>query len=166
MNVYLMCGLAFSGRSTIAAEIHRLRGAVVVSLDEINLERGLQGGLGIPDSEWIRTHEEAMHRLELALRAGHDVIIDDTNCFRFLRDNYRAVADRFNAETTVVFIDATLGLVVERLRSKDGDCSRAKVTEDVLMNLVGKFEPPSPDERVLFFNPDCNIQSWVNENIS
>src|SRR4029079_3355962 len=94
MTLYLLCGLAFSGKSTLAAALSRLTGAVVVSLDEINASRGLYGGMGIPDEDWGRTHTEALSLVEAALRAERSVVVDDTNCFRFLRDNYRQIADR------------------------------------------------------------------------
>ncbi len=53
----LVCGLAFAGKSTLAAAIAEHQGAVVVSLDEINARRGLHGGTGIAPEEWVRTHE-------------------------------------------------------------------------------------------------------------
>jgi shikimate kinase len=40
--VYAMCGLAFSGNSTVAAIMARELGIELISLDAINSERGLQ----------------------------------------------------------------------------------------------------------------------------
>ena len=47
-GLYLLCGLAFSGKTTLTAALSRHLGAAVVSLDAINASRGLQGGMGIP----------------------------------------------------------------------------------------------------------------------
>ncbi|RPH71198.1 MAG: hypothetical protein EHM78_08290 [Myxococcaceae bacterium] len=47
----LLCGPAFSGKSTVAAHLFRRWDFRVVSLDEINARRGLHGGQGIPDAE-------------------------------------------------------------------------------------------------------------------
>ena len=148
MPLYLLCGLAFSGKSTLAAALAERVQGVVVSLDEINAERGLLGGLGIPDEEWGRTHAEALARVEQGLRAGRPVIVDDTNCFRFLRDNYRAVAERCGVDTKVVYLDCPLSLVQERLRQNEKTLARASVTQSVLLDLVQKLEVPTSDEDV------------------
>ena len=50
-TVYAMCGLAFSGMSTVAQTLRRELGIELISLDAINAERGLQGGEGIPDKQ-------------------------------------------------------------------------------------------------------------------
>lgn len=165
MNVYLMCGLAFSGKSTIASAIQRLRGAAVIRLDDLNAARGLRGGLGIAAEEWGRSHREAMARLEEALRAGRDVVVDDTNCFRFLRDGYRAVADRFGAETRILYLDAPLELVRRRMRGNEHEPSRHPVTEPVLLDLIRKFQPPAGDEPVLRVPPDCDAEEWVARHL-
>jgi len=51
-TVYAMCGLAFSGKSTAARTVARELGLALICLDAINDERGLDGGKGIPDSDW------------------------------------------------------------------------------------------------------------------
>ena len=47
----LLCGPAFSGKSTLAAHLSRRWDFRVVSLDEINAHCGLHGGQGLPDAE-------------------------------------------------------------------------------------------------------------------
>lgn len=165
MNLYLMCGLAFSGKSTVAGVIRRLRGAVVISLDELNAARGLHGGLGIQEEEWVRSHREATASVEEALRAGRDVVVDDTNCFRFLRDEYRALAAGFGAEVLILYLPAPPDLVLRRARGNDSEPSRHPVTEPVLLDLIRKFEPPAVDEPVLVVPPDCD-EEWVARHIA
>jgi predicted kinase len=165
MDLYLLCGLAFSGKTTLAAALGRHLGAAVVCLDEINASRGLQGGAGIPVEEWARSHEEALRQAEDLLAAGRSVIVDDTNCFRFLRDDYRAVAERHGVRTTVLYIGAPLGLVLERRRENDRTQARASVAEPVLLDLVEKFEMPAADENVLVFPFDAVPEAWVARHL-
>ena len=161
MDLHLMCGLAFSGKTTLAAALSRHLGAAVVCLDEINASRGLQGGEGIPVEEWARSHEEALRQAEDFLAAGRSVIVDDTNCFRFLRDDYRAVAERHGVRTTVIYLGAPLGVALERRRENDRTQARASVTEPVFLDLVEKFEMPAADENVLVFPFDEVPDAWV-----
>ena len=159
--LYVLCGLAFSGKSTLAAVLARHVEAVVVSLDEINASRGLDGGAGIPAEEWARTHQEALRVVERALAAGRSVVVDDTNCFRFLRDNYRAVAGPHGARTLVLYLERPLALILDRIRENEKIRSRPTVTPAVLQDLARKFEPPDADEESLVVPPDVPIEDWV-----
>jgi predicted kinase len=166
MKLYLLCGLAFAGKSTLAASIADQTGAVVVSLDAINAERGLAGGLGIPDGEWARSHEIARARVESALASGRSVVVDDTNCFRSLRDGYRAVGESLGADCIVVRIDAEPSLVLSRLRENDRALARPRVTEEVLRDLIRKFEPPGADECQIAFPASSDPGAWVVANLA
>lgn len=165
MTLYLLCGLAFSGKSTLAAAIRQRLGCALVSLDDLNAQRGLHGGMGISGEEWARTHGEALRAVEAALRVGHSVIVDDTSCFRFLRDNYREIADRYGVATVVIYLDVPLDLVRARMRANDLEPSRAPITEAVLLDLVEKFEAPGADEAVIVFPAGALPERWVAENL-
>ena len=81
-TVFLMCGLTFSGKTTVAKRIASDFGCDYLSLDDINDERGLWGGHGIPAEEWERTHQIALERMSERLEQGSCVVVDDTNNLR------------------------------------------------------------------------------------
>lgn len=101
----LLCGTAFSGKSTVARALAPRLDAVVVSLDEINERRGLWGGDGIPVEEWIRTHEIASAEVREVLASGVSVIVDDTSTPRFVRDAWRSLAAEAAVEFLLVYLD-------------------------------------------------------------
>lgn len=102
-----------------------------------------------------------MHDLQ-----GRDVVVDDTNCFRFLRDNDRAAADRFGAASVVVYIDAPLDVALQRLQSNEQTQSRPAVAESVIRELAEKFEHPSIDKATLVFHSGEDPDRWVEEHRS
>jgi len=165
MTLYLMCGLAFAGKSTLAAAISRRIRADVISLDELNAARGLYGGSGISVEEWARTHRDALVLVENALRTGRDAIVDDTNCLRFLRDNYRAVARSCGAETIVIYVDAPASGAIDRLRSNERTGARAAVTRAVMHDLIEKFEVPQADEPTLVVPAGADPELWIAEHL-
>lgn len=120
LNVlYLMCDLAFAGKSTLAKAIARDRGCVYISLDDINQERGLGfGGDGIPVEQWEQTHHVALARLETAMCSGHCVVLDDTNNRRWLRDRFKRVAQRYGYETRIVYLDIPVDVIQQRMQRK------------------------------------------------
>ena len=73
-----MCGLAFSGKSSVAAILVRELKTELISLDAINDDRGLCGGEGMSDRQWEETSAIAMHRLRQWLGRGRSVVVDDT----------------------------------------------------------------------------------------
>ena len=143
--LYLLCGLPFSGKSTLAAELSSRLPAALVSLDAINAERGLDGGQGIAEEEWARTHEIARGRTAALLDGGHSVV-DDTFCWRSLRDAFRAIATARGLATRVVFVDPPFEEIARRRRENDRARRRAPIDDAVFARVVASFEPPEEDE--------------------
>jgi len=103
-RLFAMCGLSFSGKTTLASRaISEVVDAEYIGLDNINDERELRGGEGIPAEEWEKSSFIAVKRLETLLDAGRNVVLDDTLCFRWLRDRYAGVADRCGARFVLIY---------------------------------------------------------------
>jgi predicted kinase len=148
VNLILMCGLSFSGKSTLAQLLAHELGAVVVSLDGINEERGLFGGQGIPEEEWVRTHRIGDTRASDHLRSGTDVIVDDTGSPRFVRDHWRDIASREGARFSLVWVQIDSALRQDRLRATRATHDRHDVTDEVLAEHVADFQPPSAEHPI------------------
>jgi predicted kinase len=166
MRFFLLCGLAFSGKTTLARAIAERLSLAYVGLDEINAERGVQpGGAGLPGKEWERSHAVAESRLASAFASGRGAVLDDTGCFRWLRDRYRGLAARFGFDTIVVFVDAPLDLIRARIATNLREGTRTGIKEVVFSRHVAEFEPPQPDERAVRFTPSDEIGSWIAANL-
>ncbi|TCC63325.1 ATP-binding protein [Kribbella pittospori] len=140
----LMCGTAYSGKSTYAQALAARVDAVVVSLDEINERRGLWGGDGIPVEEWIRTHELARTEVRAQLAAGRTVIVDDTSSLRSLRDGWRSLAA--GAGFVLVYLDVDHPTIRRRQAGNRRSLARGDVADAVLEQHLADFEPPGADE--------------------
>ncbi|MCR2825335.1 AAA family ATPase [Microbacterium sp. zg.Y909] len=146
VSLILMCGLSFSGKSTFAVLLADELRADLISLDAINAERGLYGGQGIPVEEWARTNETAQTRAAEALRAGRDVVIDDTGSPRFIRDGWRAVAAATQAAFSIVWVQIDPARQRKRLLANRADGKRHDVVDDVLDSHVANFEAPLTED--------------------
>src|SRR4051794_31400269 len=113
-TLYLLCGMAFSGKSTLARAISASRPITLISLDDINHERGLWGGDGIPLEEWENTNLIAQERFAQVAKSGTDVLVDDTNSLRWLRDRWRDRAQTHGYATRVVFVDVQVQELLRR----------------------------------------------------
>jgi hypothetical protein len=161
-TIVLLCGMSFSGKSTVAAVIARELGAEVVSLDAINESRGLNGGDGILISEWRRTHALANDAVLAVLSKGSVAVVDDTSSPRFLRDGWRDIAARAKVGFALAYLDAPIDELRRRLilnRAQDG---RHDVTDAVFEEHVVGFDAPGDDEPHLVVPPTPGIPAWVD----
>ncbi|WP_193105158.1 ATP-binding protein [Brachybacterium sp. FME24] len=149
MTLTLMCGLSFSGKSTLAARLAHELPAHLISLDLINDERGLDGGQGIPVEEWAATNRIAHERVGTLLREGHHVVVDDTGSPRFLRDAWRATAGAAGAPFALVWVQIGPDLQRERVRANREAQVRHDVTDAVLREHAASFEPPTDEDALV-----------------
>ncbi len=161
-TLYLLCGLAFSGKSTLAKTMVDYLNCAYVSLDDINKKRGLGfGGDGIPSQEWEKTHHVAIGILENLMQLEQDIILDDTNCFRWLRDRFREVAKRHNYVTKVIYLDVPLDLIHLRMQRNEQIKERQGIKEDIFAELMQNFQPPEVDENILLFKQNYTLKDWL-----
>jgi predicted kinase len=163
-TLIIMCGLPFAGKTTLARALARHLGARVVSLDEINAARGVRGGNGIPTEEWERTHRAALDEAGELLGREDAVVVDDTGCFRWLRDRYREVARRHGSDSVVIFVQTPVEEARRRLAANTVTGERPGVRSGILEELARTFEPPQPDEPSLVFAPDHRLDRWLEEH--
>lgn len=160
-TVFLMCGLTFSGKTTVAKRIASEFGCDYLGLDDINDERGLWGGHGVPIEEWQRTHEIALARLRARLDQGGCVVVDDTNSLRWLRDRFRAVADEGDHDVALVYVTAPLEEIRERMAQADRTGARRPVSGEVFQRHVESFEEPGTDESPVVYRSGENLHELL-----
>lgn len=142
MALVLMCGLSFSGKSTLATQLAVELDAELLSLDGINEERGLHGGQGIPLEEWANTNRIAHERVGALLASDRHVVVDDTGSPRFIRDAWRATATESAAPFVLVWVQISPELQRHRVLTNRDQPSRADVSDAVLTEHAASFEPP------------------------
>ncbi len=167
-HVVLLCGPAFSGKSTLARHLVQRLPSHYISLDEINTQRGLHGGFSIPPAEWQRTHLLAVAALEQCLAAGsRSTVVDDTNCYRFLRDAYRKVASRFGVPVVTVVIRIPPHQLFSRVSLNHDESARRGFSGPQLEQQVATFEWPAEDAApCLHYSPEESADAWVTRHFT
>lgn len=164
-TLFGMCGLAFSGKTTLARAMARLMDAEYVGLDDINEERGLRGGEGIPVEEWERTSAIAIERVESLLDAGRDVVLDDTLCFRWLRARYAAVAERHGARFVLIHVATPLPEIYRAMARNDVDARRPPIHPEVFGVHERSFEHPTVEEGPIVYNRSVPVEEWIASHL-
>jgi 23S rRNA (guanosine2251-2'-O)-methyltransferase len=161
--LYALCGLPFSGKSTLARHLAHQLSATVVSLDRINGERGLGlDGCPIAAHQWAESYAESYRRTAQLLQSGAAVVYDATNHRRRERDQLRAIAA--NAQCTAVFIHvrAEPAEVHRRLLANRDQAKRNDVRDDDFWSVINGFEPPREDEPdAVEYDPATPPNEWI-----
>ena len=161
--VYVMCGIAFSGKSTVARRVADAFAIPLVSLDAINDERGFDGGNVIDDDEWERTSHIAMDRLDAHLATGRSALVDDTFAFRFLRERAAAVAARHDADFRILLVATPMETIQARRRANDATRERMGLSDAVFDDHVVRFHWPDPAEPVLRRESEADVARFLEE---
>jgi predicted kinase len=164
-RLYLLCGVAFAGKTTLARELVRRYGMAVISPDEINRERGVSfGGDGLPDEVWSQTHEIGLQRLEELMQLKGPIVVDDTACYRWLRDDYRRVARRRGYQVQLIYLDVPLAEIARRRQRNEAHGERQPIAEEVFRQHVATFEPAAADEAALSTTPENELGDWIDQH--
>jgi len=155
------CGLAFSGKSTLARRVAEPLAAELVSLDALNAERGFDGGSVIDDSEWERTSWMAVDRVAAVLGQGRSAVVDDTFSHRFLRDRFRACAHKAGARFAILFIDTPLAIIEARIAANALTRARPGIEPEVFAHHRARFQFPSSEAEVVRIAEPGDLDCWL-----
>lgn len=162
-SLYLLCGMPFSGKTTLGESVAKYLDCPYISLDEINEARGLYGGDGIPVEEWEKTHFLAMQQLHSLMPSEQNIVLDDTNCFRWLRDRFRNYGAQYGYQTTLIFLDVSMAEIWQRIKINNQTHTRHQVKPEIITEMAKTFESPQADERIINYSPEQSIDDWIRQ---
>lgn len=151
-KLYMMIGLPASGKSTIAKEISKSEGAIIVSSDEIRKEFG-----DINDqSQNVKVFEEVISRAKFYLANQYDVIIDATNInYKKRRHLLNSIDSLHTKERIAILVATPYEECLERNQLRE-----RKVPEEVIKRMYYNFYIPQ------YYEGFDDIQIRYNSNYS
>ena len=161
-TAYLLCGPSLAGKSTLCARLAEITGAAILSADALQAEAGLPFGAdGLPDAAWADTLQALLTQLRQAGAAHRSVIVDDTLCFRWLRDRLRAEAQAAGLlpQFLLLMPDRT------RLLQRHGDLiqsgERPVLSREAFLAHLEGFERPGADEAHVELTDPVRREAWL-----
>lgn len=162
-TLYIMCGVGFSGKSTLSKKIAEYKNAVLVSQDDIYFEKERELNLSEDsDKDWKQVLSIAKSKIKYNLTNGRSVVFDHTNLRRSFRDKLRSMAKGLNAEFVTIYLDTPLNLQIERRLKNQETWGRHDVKQRHLDYAHTTLEIPKKDENVLVFTPEKDLNSWLS----
>jgi predicted kinase len=158
-----LCGLAFSGKSTIARRVAPELDCALISYDAINAARGFDGGTVIADVEWEKTSMMAAVQARTTLTAGRGVVIDDTFSHRFLRERFRKLAQSVGVPFVLLFVDTPMSVIEARIADNTRTDARTHIAPSVFAHHRDRFQFPDPDENAVRLVSSADLDRWLAE---
>jgi hypothetical protein len=163
LHVYAMCGVAFSGKSTLALRSAGELSICLISLDAIKHERGLRGGEGMSIAQWKRrarlqwtgcanTSGRASPRWSMT-RSPAASCATDAKLWRL----------EFGAEFTIVFVDTAIDEIGSRRDANNQRPTRHHVRDDIFEDRYKTVLFPTAEEPFVRVVEGFDLQSWLTE---
>jgi predicted kinase len=159
-RVLLLCGPAFSGKTTLARALAG-RGWCHLSPDDLLRMKGLEPGEGLPDAVWGDAVGEICSRIEALPAEQRDGVVDDTLCYRWLRDRYREAANRAGASTRLVALRIARSEVERRVAVNARERIRPGIRDAVLRAHLDAFEWPVASEGALEIEAGWSVERQI-----
>lgn len=148
-TLYLFCGKAASGKSTLAAELAERHGALLIAEDFWTSR--LFGPELKELADYVRLSrrlKEAMgpHLVDL-LRAGVSIVLDFQANTRAARSWMKGIVDASGADHQLHFLDLDNEVCRTRLHVRNASGTHEFILSDAQFDLfTSLFEPPEDDE--------------------
>jgi len=164
-TLYIICGIPFSGKTTLAKKLVKVFGYTHIDLDDVKLN---MFGKHTKDSDihqdgWDRIYQEMYKRIETNLSNGRTVIHDTGNFTRHERSLVRKIADKLGIEAITVFVNTPKEIALERLLQNRKNHNRFDVTTEDFESTIDELEVPDDHEKHLIYKTDIPIDLWIKK---
>src|SRR3989338_2110441 len=113
-KLYIMCGLAFSGKSTLARKIAERTGSKLIAFDKLWVEKDKENPVPNGDEGWKFIRKIGQDEIAKSLQKGNSVVYDDNNIRFEHREELRDIARKAGARTIVVYLNTPMEVIRKR----------------------------------------------------
>jgi predicted kinase len=161
-KLYIMCGVTFSGKSTLAQQIAEHKEAVLVSQDAIWFEHKEEWNLDMSsDEDWERIQQISRAEIRQKLSSGSSVVYDDIGLKNSGRESLCDLARESGAQAILVYVDTPQYLRQRRQAHNLVTMERHDVPEHIVTRGLIEFEVPLETESPHTFTPDTDLGDWL-----
>ena len=159
--LYIMCGLAFAGKSTLARKISEHTRSKLIAFDKLWVEKDNEQHVTKGVEGWKFIRKVGQDEVAKALKEGNSVVYDDNNIRFEHREELRKVARKFGARAVVVYLNTPLELIREREATNKTTGQRHEVESENFKAVLEQLQIPTTQEDVMEFKPEMNLDEGI-----
>ena len=157
-----MCGLAFSGKSTLSRKIAEHARYKLIAFDKLWVETEKERSVPQGAEGWRLIRDLAQAEVFTTLKSGISVVYDDNNPRKEHREELREVARKAGAESFVIYLDTPLDVIRAREEANRTLQDRHDVEAANFEKVLKDLEPPTSDENVIVFKPEDDTEKFID----
>ncbi len=162
VRLYVLCGLPFSGKTTLARQLASQLDLVHIEVDAVHQERGLLAARqAIERADWFAAYLRSFRRTARALQRGRSVIFDATSHRREHREQLQRLAKEHGATMTIIYLDVPWEETVRRRAENRRSPARPDVPDQDFDRVVRQFQPPQEQEGAIRYSPGEPVEAWL-----
>ena len=164
---YLLVGLPFSGKTTLALELKKRLNFASINVDKLKWSMGYRdvGDDEVPDKVWKDIFRQADQLIVKYLREGKNLASEYAWVTKSWRDRARDVAGRAGFTTKIIYLKIPIAEIKRRLAENRRLKNHFIWPEKELNNYIKDFEEPGDDEDVIIYDQTILLDRWITENI-
>lgn len=167
-HLFILCGEAFAGKSSLSREISHRYKARIVGRDEVYF--ALEKSLALehtPESDdaalWKNLWPLAVQGARNWLLLGESVVFDDNCLYTRQREELRLLATATGAQSVLIYMDVPADVLKERKERNKTTKERHDVPSAWLAENSKYFERPIETKQPLVYTHDTNLDTWFGE---
>jgi predicted kinase len=163
-TLFILCGLPFSGKTTLSKKLVEKYGLVRADIDEIKFEKGYEGVSDddVPDKSWREIYDVLHRRIFSNLNSGKDVICDMSNLQKKERNELRDLLKKGDFNSQVIFVKVPEKVARKRWIKNRKTKKRFDIPENIFNEAITLLEIPSEDENVTIFDYKDKLDEWID----
>ena len=158
-----MCGLAFSGKSTLARKIADRTGSKLIAFDKLWVEKEKEQLVTKGAQGWRFIRKVAQEEIANTLKGGQSVVYDDNNIRFEHREEIRQIARNLRMNSVVIYLNTPMELIRKREQINKTTGERHDVEPENFQTVLEQLEAPTANEEVIEFTPTTDIEKFINE---
>jgi len=162
--LYIITGLPFSGKSTLAKELVKRFQFERTSVDKMMNKKHLEAQY-MSQSDWNLVYSEAYQELELLLKLGKTVVFDGGSLLKSERDRLKKIAEMCGVPWKLIYVNTPKEEIIKRRKRNLKTKERDQLKDEVMNKAFNMFEEPQIDENFILFNSKINLKEWIKKNI-
>ena len=164
-KLVIICGLSFSGKSTLGKVLAKRFDYAEVDVDETKLR--LYGSrVEDPDlsqAQWDNIYAETDREMERYVRSGRSVLDASRNFRKVERDRIRAIAHNLGVNLVTIYVNTPESVARKRWLANREKPSRRDISDRDFEEIIAAMEPPAAHENHLTFDYNDDIGGWVSK---
>jgi len=154
--LFILCGEAFSGKSTVSKKLSEMYEAKIIGRDKIYF--ALDNILALENTSdeddnnlWKNLWPISIQGIKNQLFLGHSVVVDDNCLYLKQREELRSLAKEMGVKNILIYLNVSAKTLKERIEQNKINKDRHEVPSSWLAEDSKLFERPTENENPIIY---------------